>query len=352
MKFDFKLCIYKEGAKFKEILVMPTGRLYHCDFLGLTNALIAALPEKMEGPVCIEGIYDVLFKFANSVGAVEDFLLGNSDPNMDKSQMKLSLLINKNILIANNCHFETPLKLGASGTQIEERLSYGMEFLFIKDSVSLWLAPHGKGRVGTQGRKTPSQRYAWYLDEYFHPLIADQSLSNAYKWLYGNSDMVSDEKERWAIIIGIYEAYQERSLQVSNQLTTVSSSKVIHKSGIGQFKHIREKSITSEFYTSFNGLLPLAWAEIGYAVRNNIFINTCTVCYRKFPITNGKYNHKYCSERCSAEAEKRVNKQNTNYNKIKALQMRCKRSNSQEEKDRLTKEIEALRSKHTKPASR
>jgi endogenous inhibitor of DNA gyrase (YacG/DUF329 family) len=89
--------------------------------------------------------------------------------------------------------------------------------------------------------------------------------------------------------------------------------------------------VPAELFTSETGLLPLVWAEILYAVRNDIYTFSCEICGKWFPIGSGvvkkrkdkqktgykNYNQKYCPE-CRSEAERRSERQNRPYKNKKA----------------------------------
>ncbi len=228
-----------------------------------------------------------------------------------------------------------PSSLSAPG----KIFTYDYEIKVLKSTLVDWLQPSGKGKAGRRGRKTPSQKYSEdykLLASMFEDNMADK-IKNKYpeetifnkvslyacvgKWF---NDLPIDQQR----IIERYELLIERNTQFHTNTIAVNIDKNIIKAKFDtikvkdriststQYKTIAEKWVATECYISNQGFLPLVWAEILYAVRNDIFAQECPVCHRWFPITDGKYSSKYCSPKCRSKA-KRIDQQKKRSARIK-----------------------------------
>ncbi|MGD0621071.1 MAG: hypothetical protein ABSA82_01190 [Thermacetogeniaceae bacterium] len=214
-----------------------------------------------------------------------------------------------------------PFDISLHGETITEEIAYAFETHSLQSALIDWLQPSGRGKAGRRSRKTPSQKYS---EEYelLGSMVGDGMMDNVkQKYSEGtifNKDYlitcVKDyfiQKENEEFIEKL-ETVIERNMQFHTLTVGLNLDKTIIKAkfetGTGnvtikyktstQYKTIEERKVTTECFVSSQGFLPLVWAEILYAVRNDIFAQECSVCHDWFPIKPGKYNENQCSEEC------------------------------------------------------
>jgi|GEM_PF-3593173 hypothetical protein len=144
------------------------------------------------------------------------------------------------------------------------------EYQLVQFALKEWLIPTGVGRR----RETPSQKF---------------------------SEIYNTNRQDWRIE-RIKRISSERNRQFTSQLLAVDvvTSRWANQEG----KHTETKLVFAECYTS-GSLIPLVWAEILHAVKNDIFARPCVICGQWFPLKKGKYNQIYCSIKCQSEAKRK-----------------------------------------------
>ena len=156
------------------------------------------------------------------------------------------------------------------------------EYQLVQFALKEWLIPTGIGRR----RKTPSQKFS----------------------------EIYNRQDRHREIERIKRISNERNKQFTSQLLAVDVVTSMWANQEG--KHTETKLVFAECYTS-GSLIPLVWAEILHAVKNDIFARPCDICGQWFPLKKGKYSQIYCSMKCQSEAKRRKTRKKRNKGKSK-----------------------------------
>lgn len=346
---ELKLYIYPTSAGFKEILIFPNGTRLQLGPFGIVNAFFKVLP-KNDYKYCLESENKVFGAFSSQFNLEENII---SHRMLDPSKPPLwKLAILK---LQKDGHLEQPLTFDPLwGEQKKTRPAsfYEGKNVFFEGiaiilAMHLWLEPTGIGRPGRKGRKTPSQKYSGLWGEDFTYIDIESIVSYYVKKneLAANATEPTKDFNNTKWTLYPYYAMDKRTDQFTTRIAAITPTEMI-KSYDGTRRHTQEKKVTAELYTSRNGLLPLLWAEIQHAIKNDVYVRDCLYCKNWFPISRGKqshkFNQKYCALKCRRAAEKEANSKNKIYKEIKKLQMRRTRAKKQEDKDILTKEIERL----------
>lgn len=354
----FQIYIYKEAGKYKEKLKVRGEYEVTLPLFGLANALFEVWPKENDSQLSLDHFIDdekvsiALRRFTYRIGAYKNYVprvvktYYNSKIGDDMTRVAGELAFA--FYETEGFHFENPINFTwpFKDTPIPRWFKYGVELMCIERALDEWLSPEKQGRAGNKHRETPTKRYASSWSDSFSPLDLECLMPTLAETL------VKDNKTEKELIgklrfANFHEVRLKRNRQVIRELCSVKSENVLIRKENGSYKvnTYRENKCFSVLYTSQNGLLPLVWAEILYAVENDIYAKRCEICGKIIPLPSlkGKYNLKYCSDKCKRKAEKEANKRIANYKEIQRLRMRRSRATTQEEKDRLTEEIEKLR---------
>jgi len=180
------------------------------------------------------------------------------------------------------------------------------EAFFLKFAMHTWLFPEGQERTGKKAHPTPSQNFTDCWEAKFVAALTYTTPEEEVLKILNKSaqEGLSPCPAYDYYSLTLRAKLKERSKQFSTEITDIWSACSTVRTGEG-FKHIKEKRIVDKCYTS-EEIAPLAWAEIIYAIENNIFARPCAVCHEWFPLQKGKYNQKYCSTECRSEAKRRL----------------------------------------------
>lgn len=352
---ELKLYIYPKSAGFKEILVFPFGSRIQLGSFGIVNAFRQVIPKDSYVP-CIASENKVYRDFSSQFNFEENiFSHIKVDPSKPPLWQLATLKLQEEHRIKDG-HLEQPLTFDSLwGEQKKtwpasffEGKAVFFEGIAILHAMRLWLEPTGIGRPGRKGRETPSQKYSSFWSENFTPLDIESIFSYYVKKNESAANAAKTPKEYFNLnyILYPYYAMDKRTDQFTTRIAAITPTVTI-KSNDGIRKHTQEKRVTAELYTSRNGLLPLLWAEIQHAIKNDVYAGECLYCNNWFPISKGKrshnFNQKYCSPKCRRDAEKQSNLKNEIYKEINKLKMRKTRAKNQEDIDLLTREIERLK---------
>lgn len=351
-EFTFELYVYKKKNQFKEILEVPFGRKIELPLFGVTTAYLRAW-ESHKKPHFEAEANEILIAFADQFEARKDIQDVGEPPVSDNPDDQLKSKLVKH-WADNFKHFEKPVRF-ASVNDNDIALSFWTEFEAVNEALTNWLVPSGKGQTGRKNRKSPTQRYAEVFEELPSPTELNRFLS-ILDWYLKNNQIIEDDLVKNRLYIPLHESRKQRNTQFSSELVAVTTERRLVRCEKDDTdpdpdnariinKTIKEVKTTAELFTSQNGLIPLVWAEILFAVRNDIFARRCLFCGDLFdlPKSAGGANKKYCRPAHTRLAEKQREKEDKDYPAKKRLQMQRSRSKTQEEKDKLTAEILKLK---------
>jgi hypothetical protein len=294
-----KLYMWKD-KNFRELFEEPTGKRIELPVFGLTNSLLntfkegySADPDEIMGKLR-EWITCLLTKTGETG-------FKNDTPENDW----FKALITLQQFQAGD--MERPVELFATMPLLPNKeAAYLYEIQFLQYALFDWLQPSGEGRAGRPHRKTPSQKYT----ESFNPYAGwGLQTLNMEHFLLEVSDSVNidDLPIQAQMRIRREVALLERNMQFCTLTQSLNTDKKI-KAKSETCRAVEERRVTSECFVSNQGFLPLVWAEVLYAVRNDIFAQICQVCKDWFPIIPGKYTQKYCPG-CPSEAKRLAQQQ-------------------------------------------
>jgi hypothetical protein len=286
------------SKKNKEFISVRQNKL-EVPFLYLTNSFLASLEGK-KVEVLSEGIKTWSSNIFNDLEVSK--LLPEEKPGEETKQdfAKVLVKIAVNAPIKNMVGGLTEKPVCLSGFALEEDIVFWLEYLLVFWTIHSWLIPQGKGRAGTKGRETPSQRYA----KTYGTMLLFPNLLDALPLLVRIPDLLQ-VSTKGKMNVDLWHFCAQRCKQFSTQPTSIEIEATSRKADTkdGTLKTVLEKRIFAEQYAS-NSLLPLVWAELLYCVKNDIFVQFCQVCGRLFPVWKNLKGI-YCSRKCYSEGKRR-----------------------------------------------
>ncbi|MGB9858834.1 MAG: hypothetical protein ACPLQP_02725 [Moorellaceae bacterium] len=311
-----RLYIYRTGSTFREVLGIrfPWKARKALPFLGLTNALLGEAKGILEGKE--ESAPEVLERFSKRLmlSEVDSYTFNGSNLEVHW-EFKFG---------------ETPVPL-LFFNEVPPDLAFRLEFLSIGMALKNWLLPLKGGN-----KKPPSKRYSIF---YRALELSDGSPLDVEEWLFLLGVRAREEAIQETIISAIRpwlkelgkelpesqrkippellsylcltEIVQTRSQQISSLPVRLEVEKAVMRkrdTPAGEtIRDVEKRYVLAKLYTSTSGLLPLVWAEILYAVENNIFARPCEECGNWFPPHKNQINQqKYCSPACRSEANRKA----------------------------------------------
>ena len=273
-----KLFILRE-KKHREVFTGITGEK-QLPLFGLTNSFLTIIG-RLELNSTLDSTEEALGEWTRGVLGKEevDALQWQVSQSANGKEKLASTAFNAYVKLLREGRTEAPVLFKKNG--------FCLEYIFIEYALHKWLVPTGKGR----NRETPSQKYSKSYGKiipYKEKLFALMSALTTKDFNF--------KQELWQLV-------SERNKQFLIEFVSVDVDQTVKRSGYAG-KLVTEKPVFAECYTS-NNLLPLAWAEIMYAVKNDIFALPCGICGQWFPLEKGKYNQKYCSPECLSESKRR-----------------------------------------------
>lgn len=298
MQQKFELYIYHDQQKkqYKEKLKgLNKKTTDEMDLFGIANALFKVWPIKQFGnnytidEIFPKNIFDVLSKFTDQL-----FPTRWIDVQQEGEKPRYT--------------YETPHEFKIfsvpRGDILRPSIYYGLERRLIETAIYEWLYPTGGGRSGSKTRWTP-------LKKYQTGITRDPFMFDAYLGLSRqiNEATTTDKRElaKKNLEISLLEVQRARNLQYRTVLCNYEDVTKTVRTELETDEHINLKEcvrkdtkltkIPSKLFISNDGLLPLIWAEILYAVENNIYAKFCDNCDNLFaiPILKGQNG---CSPGC------------------------------------------------------
>ncbi|WP_276624570.1 hypothetical protein [Syntrophomonas wolfei] len=349
----FKLHIYHQGKEYKEELITPNGDKQELPLFGVFNAFRQALLDKElqsypeEMPVeewALNYVDIVLQQFRDNLNV--------NQPEHNKPEEKLAY----QVLFPGYSEQPIPYEHIDKNLPDYRAICFMTEFLSLTGAIIQWLQPvlnidKFNSRIN-KGKASPPN--AQYANKY---LLPSQRYCDM-KHDFGGID--SSWKIPKMIELALREA-DDYSTIISNSLILDSSgyrSKEIHSELIviqfdtrtrvlkgTHFKSVHKQSVLAKLFSSRQGLLPLIWAEIMYAVEHDIYAGFCETCGSVFTYDGHRFNKKFCSPECSKEKVKNsIKEMDEEYRKkYQNLRKAKSRAQSQVEKDLWQRRINKLK---------
>jgi hypothetical protein len=291
---------------YKEKLVLPDKQVVDLDFLSLINAIFScnSLPRRFT-------IQDLLHMFYEKIDPEINKYLDDQIKSVSGDPL-LAPLINALNGSNNPELFENIIKLSdiledvLQPPQIDSRLIgfYG-EAYFIDLAIKKWL-------IRVDSKEMPLERYSsvWAtIQNESHKDVVQKAhdIVNMLINLKGNNNDVSSlllEKALYKVLeTRNKEVHQElRALEVRKKVIRSRERDVKKKQGVIITKDTQIQYVSSKYYISKYGFLPLLWSEITYCIENNLLIKQCKECNKWFHVNS---NEKYCSGPCQQQSKKR-----------------------------------------------
>lgn len=206
-----------------------------------------------------------------------------------------------------------------------------LEVMLAIDEFTRYLHPEAieyrdasQGTVRFKG-KTPSEKYTEVMEGYTSFMgssgLLDEMI-NTFKDSIGiRPDSLLDNETFIPTI------KSKRYSQVSDDIRYISINMTRKK----EFKAYEpdqlvyaKNKLKSKSYYSNNGIFPLLWAEIKFAIENDIFARQC-ICGKYFELKKNNMMKKYCNAKCRDEQRKKNDMKNPNYDELVRLKKRKSR---------------------------
>lgn len=238
-----------------------------------------------------------------------------------------------------------------------------LEVLHAIDEFTRYLHPEVTEYINSSQNKTsfkgknPSEKYTEAMEAYTSFMGSNdmfEEMLNTFKNSMGfEPDNLLDNRSFIPVIKSKrYSQLSEDIRYVSSYITQKKDFKIYEPDQLIFTKN----KLKSKSYYSNSGILPLLWAEIKYAIENDIFARQCS-CGKYFELTKKNMMKKICNRKCGYDQRKKKDRKNPNYDEITRLKQRKSRlrkrllnSISETEKkklkemiDKLKKEIDALK---------
>lgn len=227
------------------------------------------------------------FGIAN--GLFGDFNLLVSDPNAGIKKSSISLFCDPKEAIST--------------------LNAAQEVAFLYLAFWCWVFPKKRGgRKGEGKYRRPSDVYASYFAN-VPPLDAEEVLTLWEKQLKNQSMLAAirrrlgmKEEETGLVFKRVWTWLMDATIEAQKQFSQLFISYEVEEKKKVDLKEdvtfFWKKYVPARVYTTENGLLPLAWAEVLHAVENDIYARPCAVCGDWFPLQKGQVGQeKYCKNR-------------------------------------------------------
>lgn len=369
-----KLYIYKEQKRIKERIVLPNGKSLSLEFPAVINAFsrVSPYPDNYNLRVLIHKFYENLSPLAL------EWLQAEEKSLLNKVEKTIAKRIEETLKKPWNNPYELVIRGMELQKEIFEEVPYneGYEtfieydkFLDIKPGEVFGLSPNLESfflesvsvNAAIQswlvkaGGKIPSERFirtnniTQSLSDFMNADITSVALYKAIQAATKNSKSTNEETKAIISAQGtnsefhdspliLYKSFETRNQQVHTSIYSLNKERKRRKSTVKYKAKVDEKEIQTDFdvinifsrvYTSERGLLPLLWAEIIYAVENNLYLEECFLC-KKWFVPTTKY--RFCSVRCYK----------TFSNSYDRLRQQKRRAKNEEDKRTIQQEINKL----------
>lgn len=324
----FKMFLsFNERKKPKEILRTPDGVSTELPFFGLINILISEWP--MDNRCTPEEEYEALYRVYQRLGidsknCYENIVYGyyvDDKPdvvesndfsqhitrmlNLDDDEDDDGDVIFEGVNLLIDCENDNPVA--------PDNISFTQELKELVQATNEWLNVKNK----IKPIQSYSQAASFYYDKQplndpavtfgkAHLLKPDIEINPAFGERHTRTKV--DIIERKAIPWVRFDVLNRRYKTVVSRLylgddrkeSTIRSVDTFaqKETSIQKVKEIRNIPFFCEIYSA-NNLFSLAWMELLWAVKNNVYASVCTNCGQLYPITNKqKDSFEYCLPQC------------------------------------------------------
>lgn len=270
---DAKLYIYRVKNSFRETLGLPDGREIPLPPFGLCNAFLkecAVSPPE-------EAVLRFLRKFT------ED--MPGSPPVSPESPV--AAVIQTGWKVFKDGKYNPPVNLSLTG--LPPDFAQQIEPQLLQLALIWFLKPWRSRKI------SPSERFT-FIYQKVPPLEIETLIF----------DIAEKKQPDKNILCLLYEAVLSRSRQVPSWLVGLQVERIIHRNSATTGRHLKERTVTARVYVSKVGFLPLCWAEVFYAIENDIHARRCEFCGNWFPLQKTQVGQqKFCSPACRSASKKR-----------------------------------------------
>lgn len=285
-----------ENDGFEEALMMPDFNTIKLNFMGITNAFLQAATCLNIGQN-LNRSDEILRELISNcyLNISEDLLVyaANEGALYLPALFEVPLLVFKDLHmfdLLNDKYMDPTTWLGC----------FMNEFRILILALKEWVL------FSSNVKRSPSERFL--IKEPDGLPVPLNSLTTGPYLARIAQNLEGDNKAHFKDIAVLYTIKHFREYSLRQSFTGHSIGEKLLKTKEDPYASLRIKEkikIFSKIYTSINGLLPLAWAEILYCVENELVIRICSECNNCFYI---KGNGKYCSEDCKKEAKRKQDK--------------------------------------------
>lgn len=331
------LDIIKTGDTYKELITFGGYAQIERPMFSVLTAL-----ESLQGKFDLDNANDIIDLYVKFQESMLKSLFANDESGIT------SVLMLYGEDVSDYIESSTPLSVSS----VKKCILF--EISTIEDEFLPYLFP-GTDKVMTNGvveefkSRTPSEKYTQamaYSDSYDN---SSELLENMIKIIYGGlipSEALFQDRSFIPALKSIrYSQLSDdiRSVDIESKERSTERPDAYHLKDADIFKYSykRDKRVISRCYYSSSGILPLLWAEIKFAIENDIFISKCP-CGKYF-IQNKSNNQVYCNAKCRDRQRKIKDMQNPNYVEIQKLKVRKSRVKTKDEKDKIQVEIDKLK---------
>ncbi|MGD0153136.1 MAG: hypothetical protein ABSC17_05165 [Thermacetogeniaceae bacterium] len=195
------------------------------------------------------------------------------------------------------------------------------EIDLLRSAIEVWLVPV-KPKNSWEKRKTPLERFQAWADGVS---IAEQEILLNYP-VYQAEDIANFARQQrgeqilqYAKPINnpqlhkdflLHKVMETRRDQITVRFgpTSILEEKIYKQRNSGKRKPgFHSRPIPSEFFSALDSIIPLAWAEIYYCIRQEFHASICPICGKAFSLIrlNPGTQQIYCSVICGKEASRR-----------------------------------------------
>ncbi len=295
-----KLYIYEHGGKYKEILELDSNIVTRIElpYMSLTTAFNKALEKQLDDvPLRIDAFFTDMFELIKVMGM----------KYKESNELKMTDYLEAQLLCGN----KLPCDAALLGNNNSIGLAIGYwENIAVSLAFEEWLLPPDKDR--RKRKATPFEKYGTFFSSKPSPLDYTDD------YFTGLSKRALFPKE--TTDLDNYNTYS--SINISNHFNTVTYEISINRynqshplpfpetfmqiKGKNQMtKYVISKKVKPKLHTSYEGIMPLIWAEVFFSLENDLYINKCEICSNYFPIQFSKHNQVYCSIKCRNESKRR-----------------------------------------------
>ncbi|OQA07908.1 MAG: hypothetical protein BWY65_01701 [Firmicutes bacterium ADurb.Bin373] len=344
----YQLQVYGKEEGYKEVLVVPGMENISLPLFGVTSAFrkaflsaFSSMDEKeIDPPKVVESAMST-FKENLNIKPQAGFVEGIPAEWLD------------NVLFPG--HSEEPLQFNGFDVKhpYYRARAFNLEYLCVLKAVQTWLIL--RRNVKEISKRTGIDK--WFKGKY---LLPSRAYCDALDLLGGSECdllipvLLPQVDADNVPLLRLFECALLRGKQVHSDLMGIealtekkakSTLKDAYSKKDIRFTQTTKRHVLSRLYSSRQGLLPLVWAEIMYAVEHDINAGFCEVCGSVFQLNVS--NKKVCSDECTrAKKRKRRDMLDPEYrSKYESLSANKKRATTKAEKDKFDAMLKQLNKK-------